>query len=973
MKREIRIFLLSIGATILFLNGMSQVRSVGIPSIQNYSRKTYRASTQNWAIAQDNRGFMYFANNDGVLEYDGTSWNLFQFAEPALTRSLAVDEKGTLYTGMFNEFGSVRPDSCGKLKYHSFSSHLKEKYSDIGDIWKVFVTPEGIFFQSYTHIFQCDDKGNLLLSVSSPGNFKFLFHLGNKLYIQELGRGLFELNKGGLVFLPGTEFLKDKEIWSLLPGPGESLTIGTSRDGVFHYSEGRLTPWTGLANSLLTEYKIFSSCQLFENLYAFGTIQGGVIITSEQGELVQHLNKTNGLQNNTILSLMTDQSGNLWMGLDNGIDYAEINSPVSFLFHPEGFGAGYAVAIHNGTLYLGTNNGLFAAPWPPAFARTGPDFRLIPNTVGQVWFLGVFNGKLLCGHDNGSFQIEGMTARKISDHKGAWKFIRLSRYPETLIGGTYQGLEVFAFNKSRDSWESEKMIPGFAESSRVMEEDREGNLWMTHGFKGVFRIRIDLKNDSLIQVSFYNSKNGFVTNNYINVYKMDGDPIFTAREGIFRYNRETDSFKKDSALENLFATKEHISYIREDENRNIWFVAGSKPAVLRFDENGKYSLIKKPFESIQNQTIGGFEFIYPYSSSLVFFGIENGFAQYVPRSGQFIDIPFKAYIRKFENLNQKETFFSGNQSLPSGSRSREIPLFRYHKNSFRISFSSPRYESGKNIEYSYRLKDYSEDWSSWSSSISCGYNNLPEGNYVFEVRACDSMGNTSQSETFSFRILPPWYRSGIAWVVWVILFLLLILAIIRVIVRRIEISKRKERLRQIRAYRSKEQVYQRDALIAEKEIVNLRNEKLEAHMIHRDKELANQTLNLIQKNNFLGKVKDDLRKLERITKDEVVRQRLNQQIRRIDKEIDNENQWAVFETAFDEVHEDFLERIKEKFPLLTPREMRLCAYLKMNISSKEISSLMNISIRGVEISRYRLRKKMGIERDTNLTKFILEL
>jgi len=222
-------------------------------------------------------------------------------------------------------------------------------------------------------------------------------------------------------------------------------------------------------------------------------------------------------------------------------------------------------------------------------------------------------------------------------------------------------------------------------------------------------------------------------------------------------------------------------------------------------------------------------------------------------------------------------------------------------------------------------------------------------------------------------ISPPWYRSHLALSAYLLLGLMLLTLLTWFILRRMEISRRRERLRQLRNYRSKEQQYQREALIAEKEIMNLRNEKLRESMIHRDKELANQTLHLIRKNKFLVKIKEELRKMEIQSRDESLKTRLAMQIRRIDKEIDDEKQWEVFETAFDEVHEDFLVRLKERFPDLTPREMRLCAYLKMNISTKEISTLMNISVRGVEISRYRLRKKLGIGRETNLTLFILGL
>lgn len=963
-------------ATFFFLSlasfyGLAEITSTGIPAIRNFPRKAYRASTQNWAITHDHRGFMYFANNDGVLEYDGTTWELFQFAEPANTRSVASDLKGNLYVGMYNEFGRAAPDPTGKLVFTSYRQKLTGDPADMGDIWRIFVTPQGIFFQGYSNLFQYDEQGLLLNRFDSPGKFLFSFYAGGELYIQELGKGLFRLRGNNLEPLPGLEELHNKEIWSVLPGSGGSLVIGTSQNGVFRYAAGRLTAWKTKANQLLTANKIFSSCLVHENKFAFGTIGGGVVITSENGELIQHLNKSNGLQNNTILSVSADMKGNLWMGLDNGIDYAEINSPLSFLHHPGGFGAGYATAIHNGYLYLGTNNGLFAAPWPAESPGEQPLFRLIDNTVGQVWYLGVHEEILLCGHDKGAFQITGTTARKISDNTGVWKFISLPQFPGRAISGNYLGLAVYRNNPVTRSWEFEKNIDGFSESSRVMETDRDGNLWMTHGFKGAYKIKLHPADLNLVDYSYYNNRNGFETNYYINVFSIDGNPVFTAREGIFRYNPGRDFFERDTLLEKLFGTKAHISYVRQDENRNIWFVAGNNPGLLRFGEDGKYTLVRKPFEMIHNQMLGGFEMIYPHSPTEIFFGIENGFARYSPGSIMPLDIPFRVYIRRFETPEQ--LFCCGDDQLRPEGSPKAIPAILYRKNSVKISYSSPSYDGLNEVLFSYHLKNYDEEWSGWSVTPFCEFSKLREGEYTFTVKARDILGNESETDRFTFRILPPWYRSRLARAAYLILLLLALFLVIKLILLRIEISKRRERLRQIRAYRSREQNYQREALLAEKEIVNLRNEKLKEGMIHRDKELANQTLHLIGKNKFLWKLKEELRKIEEQSKNETLKTRLNLQIRKIDKELDDEKQWELFETAFDEVHEDFLLRLKQKFPDLTPREMRLCAYLKMNISTKEISSLMNISVRGVEISRYRLRKKLGIDREVNLIRFILDL
>ena len=250
---------------------------------------------------------------------------------------------------------------------------------------------------------------------------------------------------------------------------------------------------------------------------------------------------------------------------------------------------------------------------------------------------------------------------------------------------------------------------------------------------------------------------------------------------------------------------------------------------------------------------------------------------------------------------------------------------------------------------------------------------MPEGNYGFNVKARNSLGVESRSDELLFVVSPPWYRSPLAIAFYVVLVLLVTALFIWLFFKRLEVSRRKDRLRHLRDYRQKENDYIQQAALAERKIIELKNEKLKNEMIHRDKELANQTMDLIHKNKFLSKIKEDLEKIKDVSSDDHLKGKISSLVSKISKDVDHNKQWEIFETAFDEVHEDFLNRLKARFPALTPKELRLCAYLRMNISTKEIAPLMNISIRGVEICRYRVRKKLNIDRDTNLTSLIIDL
>jgi len=283
------------------------------------------------------------------------------------------------------------------------------------------------------------------------------------------------------------------------------------------------------------------------------------------------------------------------------------------------------------------------------------------------------------------------------------------------------------------------------------------------------------------------------------------------------------------------------------------------------------------------------------------------------------------------------------------------------------------YDNAGNTEYSYRMSGLDEKWSPWSRSFIKEYSNLPDGHYSFEVKAINQLGTESLPDSLKFVVMHPWYKSVTAFIAYVVIALSLTLFIVWIVNRRIEISRQRERLNNQRIYEAKEQDYIQQALQTEKEIIRIRNENLNAEMILRDKELANQAMNMVRKNEFLLKLKEELYNLKNSCHEETLRDKIIHIVTRINREVDSNKQREVFENAFDEVNEDFMNKLNAKYPMLTPAERRLCAFIKMNISTKEIAPLMNISVRGVEIARYRIRKKMSIARDTNLMRLLLDL
>lgn len=946
----------------------SEIRNVGIPYIRNFTKQDYMAGSHNWGIAQDIRGFMYFANDEGLLVYDGVNWELYRMPNLSMARSVYIDNKGKIYIGAYNDIGFMSFSDNGKMTFSSLRELIPKEYRNFDDVWNVFRYRNNIVFQSYNAAYFYNESNEITV-VAAPSRFQSAYNLGGRLIFNDVDNGLMEYRDGHMTELTGCEWLIGKEISAIMPYSDDGrILICTFGEGMFIYDGHRLQSWDIPVNKQLKTDQIFSATILHDNYYAIGTVLNGLILIDNDGSLIQHINKKKGLQNNTILDLFGDRAGNLWLALDNGIDFAAFNSPLTFIQSSDGFGAGYASVIYNGRLYLGTNQGLYVKEWPAG--NSDSDFKMIPGTYGQVWYLGVHKGILLCGHIKGTYIISGEQAELINGIAVGWKYHELKSHPGYMIGGTSSG--IILFRLEHGTWKFVRQIKGFNESFRVFEEDDQGDIWMSHGFKGIFRVRLNEDLDSVIYSRFYNSSDSLPSDYYLNVFKIKGKIIITSETEIYEYEPSGDRFIRSVYFNRLLSPLVGISYLLEDEEGNIWYVAKNRSGVFRIQEDFNYQHITSPFLLLSGKFIHGFESIYPYSPDHVFFGTEDGFAHYSPYVFSTGYQEFSAYITRGTELHTDSVFFFGRVNGAAASKNSRY-AFPYNENSFRFTFSSPVYDNAGNTEYSYRLVGFNDEWSPWSRTYMKEYTNLPDGKFVFQVKARNQLGVESLPDSFEFIVLHPWYKTTGAYLAYVVFGLSLILLVTRAVNKRIESANRRERLNHQRIYEEKEQEYKRQALEAEKEIIRIKNENLRAEMIQRDKELANQAMNLVRKNEFLASVKEELNGLQTNFDNENLINNITQIISKINREVAGDKQKEVFETAFDEAHEEFLNRLKARYPALTPTELRMCAFLKMNISTKEIAPLMNISVRGVEICRYRIRKKMGISRDTNLTRLLLNI
>ncbi|SHF09099.1 ligand-binding sensor domain-containing protein [Mariniphaga anaerophila] len=933
------------------------VKDIGTPRIYNYTKSEYNAGTQNWSITQDSRGFMYFANNDGILRFDGVSWNLIPVSPVSPVRSVFCDSKNNLYVGTINDFGVLEREDPRASRFVSLKNLLPADIQNFDDIWQIHETTDGIVFQCYKYLFVYN--GRQINVIAAQNSFYNSFKVGETLFVQDNEVGFFELQGQNLVQSLDLKEITRRDIRAVLRADTGKLLIGTETEGLFFADEKGIRQWKSPVNEFVIKNRLYCATALSGDYYAFGTILNGVVISDKNGNVVKALNTHRGIQNNTVLSCFVDRDEDLWLGLDNGIDLVELSLPLSFI-GGRNIGSGYTCRVFNGNLYLGTNQGLYVSPL--SGNNENPSFELVKNTAGQVWSLDVFDNQLICGHNQGTFNVEGNSAFKISEKEGAWKYIELNNKKEYLLGGHYQGLVLL--KKENGGWKYVKAVKGFDESSRYLYQDEQGYIWIGHGGKGIYRLALNENLDSVSVLQHYTTKQGLPSDAGNILLRLNKKLYVSTDKGIYKFDYETNNFVPTDELEALFGDCGKLKTVSEDGKGNIWYLSDLETGVTRQNEDLTYTKITAPFSSLRGLFVNAFEFIYPYDEENVFFGLEDGFVHYSPSLTRSYNKPFQSYIFKIELPYIDSVVYH---------RVKEQKLeyeFPFRKNILRFDFASPFFANSTPLKFSYYLDGFSDEWSAWSDELYVDFTNLREGDYQFQLKAKNIYGVESDVSTFSFSILPPWHRSALAYFIYVLIVSLLAFFVVRYILFRIDRSKRKEELRHEQEMQTREEQFHRESLIAEKKIVELRNDKLRSEMKHRDKELANQTMGIIKKNRFLTKVNEELNGIHDIINSAAAKTKILSLKKRIKKEIDSRQQSQIFETYFDEVHEEFFKRLKAQFPVLTPSDLRLCAFIKMNLTTQEIATILNISYRGTEISRYRLRKKLGLDRSTNLSVFL---
>jgi len=921
------------------------IRAQELPPVQNFPPSEYGAENQNWGIAQTPDKLIYVANNKGLLEFNGAEWTLFPSPNETIIRSVKV-VGNRIYTGCYKEFGYWTATDFGTLEYTSLSKKIIEDLLEDEEFWNIDAAEDVILFQSKKRIYSYDLQTDTVKIISATSSLPRIFNVDGTIYFQKSNKGIFKIQSGEEVPYNETETLRSDEIINMFK-KGNDLVVLTRNQGFYKLVGGEtLVKWRIGTEELLVENSIYSALQLKDNGYALGTISDGIIILDGNGELRYHIDQIKGLRNNTILSLFEDIDHNLWLGLDNGISYINLKSPYRVYLDNQGtIGSVYTSSLWDGHRYLGTNQGLFCKKIEGEEA-----FEFIEGTQGQVWSLNIMEGTLFCGHHTGTFVVNKKRADKIANIPGTWKIESMENRPNLALQGNYNGL--YVLERFNGTWKIRNKVAGFDYSSRYFEV-LDQDVFVNHEYKGVFRVNIDPAFTKVLNVAIDTLTPGFNSG----IIKHKGELLYAHKNGVLRYDHQSGKFLKDSILSNVYATTEYVSgkMVIDDQSRGLWFFSKDNISrVVSGQLSNRPTIEHIPLQESLRDGIVGYENISAWNTDGTYMlGTSMGYMTLNLNA-----IPEKEFEVNIGKINQAT---KNTSTLDMGLVGKnEVGNFKNDQNTLAISFYTPYYNKYETPSYQFQLSDRYPNWSQWTQASSVTFENLPHGDYTFNVRS--KVGNkvSENRATYSFTIERPWHLSHTAIILYIICGLAGSLAIHHT-------YKRVYHKRQQKLIEKNRKDMELEKARNEKEIIKIKNEQLQKEFKGKSNELAASTLSIIRKNELLTQVKHQL---VSTTKPEGFVKPI---VEMIDKNLNQNDDWELFKEAFNNADRKFLKKLKKAHPNLSPNDIRLCAYLRLNLTSKEIAPLFNISPRSVEVKRYRLRKKMGLEHDENLVDYILDL
>ncbi len=768
-----------------FLPGSGQNEhcfSVGNPFVRYYHPLEYKGYSQNWYIGQDSHGILFFANGDGILEYDGNDWKMHTVGNYQTPTSFLIEDN-IIWVGAKGDFGFFLRNGNGHLEFTSLKKLAPIEFRDFGFVTRIYRSGNSIYFGTSEKTFIWN--GNLL-SVIEHGAGSGLFKAGEFVLLFDKQNGIRLLTGSTVLNISGGEFFRHRNVRDIIPYDLDRFLIVTRYDGLYVVSldfSVIYAPRLMIDHQLISDtYNrasqdiIYHSIKLSRGQFAIATMLGGTYLMNADGSSAGKLDRQAKIPNETHSFLFEDSDGNLWIALDNGITKVLISGNYKYLDERAGlYGSVIDINFYKGRLFAGTWQGLFVMKLGTC-ALENQYFESFSSIKSQCWKLEVINHNnqqhLWAATSDGLYIFDSNFNERMISEGLYYSVVQNEQYPQLVFAGHRDGIDVFLLQGNSIKVLETINIDG--DQSRVVsiQEDDHGVVWFGSEFQGIFSVKIhhDGKDFSF---DIQNHASEFPWSDYYYVYKYFSHVFFVSREGIFMpvydETHRLSGFKR--VIYNhlsSFQSDYYVNIFYQDKiNGDAWFQMRAKDRAFKyfgkFDMNkGKLNYSFNPYKLFPGYEIYT---IRSDSAGLVWLGSDDGI--FILRDDVHFkrDKKFNAIIRTIE-IGKDSLYFQG--SISNGEQSI-VPEFQSHLNNIRFVFSSNSYIDEEMTMYRYKLEGFDNEWSQWNKGHSKEYTNLPPGDYIFSVEAKDILDEVSTQARFEFSINRPWYSTWIAYIFYVLI------------------------------------------------------------------------------------------------------------------------------------------------------------------------------------------------------------
>ena len=737
-------------------------RELGHPEIKVFSSDEIDTNFGSRLVSTDQDGRVLFSSNGEVMAFDGSTWSRASAPTPDRPKEefsvFGKSADGTLYAAGAGFWGKAVYNEDGKMVIDEFSP----KNIDAGLTFELFnaieINGSEVYYSGHSHVVRWHpDTGNKVWNLGPLENT--LFTLDKEPYIIQRRGSLIRLDGDEAVPVPESEILFDNNSRTMCASKwfDGRIALFNQHHGIVLFDGTNFEVFPSDLDALIGPENWSSDMFLVGNdLFAFSIVGKGVLFMNRDGRIVNKVDEKIDYRLLDCGDMHLAEDGSLWVCLNDGVAKILYPYPITFIDQRHGITLNwYFLERSKGKLLVMTNWRVYIGEYDEFGALTG--FTRYPNLEDEhvAYAIPVPNGLLVSGETELFYLKENGEKIVIDENLRTFRIHNYKYDPSKFVAVGPKGGVLFELID-----DNFHVLNKFSYTGRINKivEEEDGDLWIEKGIAHVSRIRRD---GNKIEVDDFHAEHG-LPNFWIPIWEFEGIACFSNNTNALYFNDDTNRFEPHPKLQKILP--DFISNLTRPKvapNGDLWISSLERNFILRKNLNGSYL---PDFSALQILTSFTIDEIIFEDNGVAWLTSQKTIAR-IDTNIEYKTLALPSPI--IRSLTPTRTKFPAyHRHLPETFNETILP---YKQNNVVFKFSTPYYLSRKPVYHQYLLEGFDKDWNEPKAEGQASFTNLPEGNYVFRVKAQTDSGDISPESVFFFEIRPPLGRTVPAKLLYILL------------------------------------------------------------------------------------------------------------------------------------------------------------------------------------------------------------